>query len=81
MACEAAAHGLRYTLVDQTDICRSARLLIEGLGADRGMVHASQTADQMLARGDVDGKLVQLTILQAIEELQRTERRSDESVN
>jgi hypothetical protein len=62
-------------VVDQTGIYRSAKQLIDGLGAERAAVHASQTADQMLARGDMDSKLVWLAILRAIEELQRTERR------
>jgi hypothetical protein len=49
--------------------------------ADRATVHASQTADQMLARGDMDGKLVWLAILRAIDEIQRTQLRSGETVN
>jgi endonuclease YncB( thermonuclease family) len=62
-------------MIDELEIYRSARLLIDGLGADRATVHASETADQMLARGDMDGKLVWLAILRALEELQRTEAR------
>ena len=68
-------------MVDEIDIYRSAKLLIDGLGADRAKVHASQTADQMLAGGDMDGKLVWLAILRAIRELRRTERRGSEMVN
>jgi hypothetical protein len=68
-------------VVDQLEIYRSAKLLIDGLGADRATVHASQTADQMLARGDVDGKVEWLAILRAIEEMQRTARHGGEAVN
>jgi hypothetical protein len=40
-----------------------------------------QTTDLMLARGDMDGKLVWLAILRALKELERTERRRGEAVN
>jgi len=53
------------------DIWRAANLLICQHGQDAEMA-ASQRADQMLDRGDWEGRLVWLRISEAIAELQAT---------
>ena len=57
-------------MVAPLDIYRSARLLIIQHGEAASII-AAQRADEMLARGDMDGKTVWLAILRAVEELQR----------
>jgi len=59
-------------VVDELDIFRSAKLLVDQHGED-ATTHAAMNADAMLDRGDMDGKRVWLRIMRAIEELQRTE--------
>ena len=66
-------------MVAAIDTYRSAKLLIDRHGDAAGIV-AAQRADEMLARGDIDGKMVWLAILRAVEELQRG-RREGEAVN
>ena len=44
-------------------------------------LQAGMRADELLAEGDVDGAAIWRAIIQAIEELQRTEPREDEAVN
>ena len=38
-------------------------------------------ADELLDKGDLDGKMVWLRIIEAIKELRRTERRGDDTVH
>ena len=67
-------------MVASIDIYRSAKALIERHGDAAGII-AARRADELLARGDMDGKLTWLAILRAIEELNRTERDRSEAVN
>lgn len=55
--------------MDEKDIWRSAKLLIDQHGADAA-THAAIRADQMLRAGDMDGQAVWKCIMRAIEELQ-----------
>jgi hypothetical protein len=54
--------------MDEKDIWRSAKLLIEQYGADAS-VHAAMRADQLLEAGDVQRVYVWKRALKAIEEL------------
>jgi hypothetical protein len=58
--------------MDDTDIYRSAKLLIDQYGA-HASVHAAMKADAMLARGDLDGFGVWMRIGRAIEKMQATQ--------
>ena len=66
-------------MIDDPDIFRAAKLLIDQHGDD-APIHAAQRADGLLEEGDVDGAAVWRRILEAIEELQRV-RRDDELLN
>ena len=61
------------------DIWRAANLLIKQHGEDAEIV-AAQRADQMLERGDRDGRLVWLRIGWAIVELQAAPSGGSDSV-
>jgi hypothetical protein len=58
-------------MISDLDIWRAANLLIRQHGADAELVAASR-ADEMLARGDLDGQLVWKRIRSAIAELHAT---------
>jgi len=60
------------TYVGDKDIYRTANLLIQQHG-DEATIHAAMIADEMLEKGDLDGKAVWLRVGKAIEELQATE--------
>ncbi len=60
--------GGAIAVVDETDIYRSANLLIKQHGADAA-IYAAMQADECLAEGDLDGKVVWLAVIKAIEEL------------
>ncbi len=66
-------------MIDDPDIFRAAKLMIDQHGAD-APIRAAQRADELLEEGDVDGAAVWRRILEAIEELQR-ERREGEPLN
>jgi hypothetical protein len=57
-------------VIDDPDIFRAAKLMIDQHGADAA-IRAAQRADELLDDGDVDGAVVWRQILGAIEELQR----------
>jgi hypothetical protein len=59
-------------MISALDIYRSANVLIREHGEDAAL-EAAQRADDMLARGDMDGLAVWKRILAAIEEIRRTE--------
>lgn len=63
--------GSRAGLADEIDIYRSAKLPIKQHGADAAIFAALQ-ADACLEKGDLDGKVVWLAVIRAIEELQDT---------
>jgi hypothetical protein len=56
-------------MTSDIDICRTANLMIRGHGEDAS-TEAAMRADQMLDKGDVDGKAVWLRVLGAVRELQ-----------
>ena len=58
--------------MDEVDIYRTANLLIQQHG-NKASIQAAMMADEMLAKGDLDGKAVWLQVIKAIEELQATE--------
>ena len=57
---------------DEIDIYRSANLLIKQHGDDAAIFAAMQ-ADACLEKGELDGKVVWLAVIRAIEELQDTQ--------
>ncbi len=64
--------GARRLIVDDVDIYRSAKLLIDQHG-DEAAIHAAMKTDAMRDKGDLDGAAVGRRIVAAIEELQREE--------
>ena len=64
-------HGC--TMITDLDIYRSARVLIDQHGED-APIWAAQKADAMLERGNLDGKLLWLKILEATKYLLSKER-------
>ena len=66
-------------MIDDPDIFRAAKLLIDQHGEDAA-IRAAQRTDALLEEGDVDGALVWRRILGAIDELQRG-RRIGEALN
>ncbi len=65
-------------MVDEIDIYRAARLLIDQHG-EVAATHAAKRADALLEDGDMEGSRVWLSIREAIEELLRTQPRRDEA--
>jgi len=61
--------------MDDIDIYRSAKLLIDQYGAD-AVVEAAMRADAMLERGDMEGAAVWKRVVRAIAEIQATEGRT-----
>ena len=59
-------------MTSDIDICRTANLMIRGHGEDAS-TEAAMRADQMLDKGDFDGKAVWLRVLGAVRELQDTQ--------
>ena len=57
-----------------------AQLLVDRYGDEAG-IEAAKRADDMLDKGDLDGKAVWLRIMRAVEELLREEPREGERVN
>jgi hypothetical protein len=62
------------------DIWRAANVLVKEYGDDAPLL-AARRCDALLANGDVDGERVWKSILRAVEELQRTERKDGEPIN
>ena len=60
-------------MTSDLDIYRAANELIERHG-DEAPIHAAMRADEMLARGFLDGQAVWKRILKAIDELLTEER-------
>ncbi len=58
--------------MNDLDLWRAARLLVDRYGDDAG-IEAAKRADALAARGDVEGKAVWLRILEAVKEVQNTE--------
>jgi hypothetical protein len=62
------------------DIWRAADLLVKQHGGDAAIV-AAQRADELLDAGDVEGQVVWKRIVAAVNELQRSVRHPDDTVN
>jgi hypothetical protein len=62
------------------DIWRAANVLVKEYG-DEAPLLAARRCDALLANGDLDGERVWKSILRAVEELRRTERRNGEKIN
>lgn len=58
-------------MVEETDIYRSANVLIKEYG-NEATVFAAMQADACLERGDLDSKATWLRVIEAIKELQDT---------
>jgi len=58
--------------VDDLDIWRSAKALINNYGDD-ATIHAAMRADELLAQGDMDGTAIWCQIIEAKKELQNME--------
>jgi hypothetical protein len=56
-------------MIPDIDIYRSAKLLIDQHG-EEAAIFAGMQADECLEKGDLDGKVVWLAVIKAIEELQ-----------
>ena len=64
--------------MEDLDIYRSAAAFIDQHG-DEAPIHAAMKADDMLERGDMDGRAVWLRIVDAVRELLR--ERPDENTS
>ena len=64
-------------MTDDIDVYRSATLLIDKHGAEAS-IHAAMKADDMLERGDMDGRAVWLRIVDAINDMHRETPRPGE---
>jgi len=69
--------SIQAMTVDDIDIFRSAAAFIEQHG-DEAPIHAAMKADDMLERGDMDGRAVWLRIVGAIRDMQRETPRPGE---
>ncbi len=58
-------------MVEEIDIYRAANLLIKQHGEEAALFAAMQ-ADEFLKKGDLDGKVMWLAVISAIEELSPT---------
>ena len=65
--------------MEPKDIWRAANLLIQKHGQD-AILHASQRADELLVRGDMDGRAAWLRIYEAAQELLRDRPGDGETV-
>ncbi len=59
-------------MTSDLDILRTAHLLIKQHGED-APIQAAMRADQLLEKGDMEGRAVWLRIIKAVEELEATE--------
>ncbi len=73
------AIAMLRSAMDDRDIWRTANLLIQKHGPD-AVYHASQRADELLERGDMDGRRVWLRIHAAVRELLRERPGDGETV-
>jgi hypothetical protein len=71
----------RHLLVEDTDIYRSANLLIKEYG-EEAAIYAAMQVDACVESGDLDGKAIWLRVIESIKELQDTSPpRSPKSVH
>ena len=60
-------------MTSDLDIVRTAKLLVDQHGED-APIHAAMRADELMAKGDLDGQAIWKLILKAIDELLANER-------
>ena len=60
-------------MTSDLDIYRTAKLLVDQHGED-APIHAAMRADELMAKGDLDGQAIWKLILKAIDELLANER-------
>lgn len=60
-------------MISDLDIWRSANELVKRFG-DTADIEAAARADQLLAKGDIDGQRVWLRILKVIDEVRQSSR-------
>lgn len=65
-------------MTEEIDIYRSANLLIKQMGYIEAEIHAAQRADELLEQGNMEGRMVWLKVLSAIQKLTNTQRASDD---
>lgn len=56
-------------VLDNLDIYRSAKALIDQHGEFEAELHAAQRADELLEAGDMDGRRVWLRVLDAVRDI------------
>lgn len=66
--------------MDDVDVYRSAAAFIKQHG-DEAPIHAAMKADDMLERGDMDGRAVWLRIVDAVNELLRERPDEDTTIH
>ena len=67
-------------MVPEIDIWRTAWLMVKRYGEDAS-TECAMRADELGNEGDTKGAATWLRIVQAVDEMQRTERFDDETVN
>lgn len=67
-------------MTSDLDIWRSANTLIKQYGDDAALI-AAQRADELLAKGDIEGQRVFKKIVKAINELQKNQPGESDRVN
>ena len=67
-------------MIGNLDILRAACILIKQHG-DEAALSAGMKADAYLDQGNTDGHLLWMSIANAVKELQRQDRRSDELIH
>src|SRR5579863_4056743 len=72
--------GGRTKMLSDTKIWYAANVLLTRHGAEAALV-AARKADELMAKGDLEGRLVLTKIVSAILELRRDEPREDESIH
>jgi hypothetical protein len=67
-------------MVSDLDIWRAANILVQEHGEEAAII-AAQRADELLAKGDVEGQIVWKRIVRAVAELQKRKPGEGERVN
>ena len=76
----AARESVGAPMISDLNIWRSAHVLIKRYG-DVAAIEAAMRADAFLDQGNLDGKLLWLRIVRAIEELQRDQPQDGEATH
>ena len=60
-------------MTSDLDIYRTAKLLVDQHGED-APIHAAMRADDLMAKGDLDGQMTWMRVLRAVDEMLAKER-------